>query len=284
MTQRPKITVIGSVNADFVIETETLPRPGETVGGGTFEILPGGKGANQALAAQRLGGAVSFIANVGDDAVSASVLGNLREAGVDLSKVNRQDGIATGAAFIVVDQDGENQIAIAPGANATLAADPISDKTADAVIAQLEVPEPATLEAISESDVFFCLNAAPAIEVSKGLLDRVDLLVVNETELAFYEKKLPDFRGLIAVTYGANGAALYQAGKELAKARPPKVDVVDTTGAGDTFTGALVVALKEGKSYQDALVFACVAGALATTKLGAQTAMPTRDALEQLIA
>lgn len=284
MTQRPKITVIGSVNADFVIETETLPRPGETVGGGTFEILPGGKGANQALAAQRLGGAVSFIANVGDDAVSASVLGNLREAGVDLSKVNRQDGIATGAAFIVVDQDGENQIAIAPGANATLAADPISDKTADAVIAQLEVPEPATLEAISESDVFFCLNAAPAIEVSKGLLDRVDLLVVNETELAFYEKKLPDFRGLIAVTYGANGAALYQAGKELAKARPPIVDVVDTTGAGDTFTGALVVALKEGKSYQDALVFACVAGALATTKLGAQTAMPTRDALEQLIA
>lgn len=277
MNAKTTILVAGSANVDFVIQTQTLPRAGETIGGGVFSTVPGGKGANQALAAQRLGAAVRFAACVGQDAFADIALSNLIKDGVDISAVSRAADAATGAAFINVSEDGENQIAVASGANAQFAPIDVSTLTIDAIIAQLEVSEQSVLETAKSSDAFFCLNTAPALPVSDALFARTDLLIMNETERAFYEAQLRGFQGLIAQTLGADGAVLTKDGKTVAEAKPPAVNVVDTTGAGDTFTGALVTALMEKQPYDEALRFACAAGALATTRLGAQSAMPSRE-------
>ncbi len=278
------IHVIGSINIDFVIRTKTLPRPGETLGEGTFFTSPGGKGANQALAAQRLGAAVTMSGCVGEDAYAGLALQLLEEAGVDLKGLQRIGEAQTGAAFINLDDAGENQIAVAPGANALLNADPIDVSNAEVIIAQLEVPEAVIWDVVKDNSHFFCLNAAPAIAIDEALLKRANLLVLNETERAYYADQLTGFEGMIAETYGSRGAALFRGGERVAEALGHKVKTVDTTGAGDCFTGALCTALGEGQSDQDALQFACAAGALAVTKEGAQPALPTRAEVEAFMA
>jgi len=279
----PHIHLIGSVNIDFVIRTATLPRAGETLGEGSFVTMPGGKGANQALAARRLGAATQLTACVGNDAYADIALAGLKAAGVDLEQVVIKQDVHTGAAFINVSDEGENQIAVAPGANGLLSAGDIRDHKCDAIIAQFEVPLETVWSAVKDSDTFFCLNTAPVMPAEPALLKRADLLVMNETEAAFYADMLAGFEGLVAKTLGAEGAILLENGKEIARARPPRIDVVDTTGAGDCFTAALCVALAGGQNRQQALKFACAAGAAAVTKLGAQSALPTRADVEALL-
>lgn len=265
------IAVIGSINLDIVASTKRFPQPGETITNAVVKRFPGGKGANQALAAHRLGASVYMVGRVGSDPLADEALQTLRDEGVNLSYCNALDEHATGLAMIVVTESGENQIVVAPGANAAFDAEHLSLPEADAFIAQLEIPIETILKAARGSRGFFCLNAAPARPVPHELLEQVDLLVVNEIEAQTLGSELDIFCGLLATTYGGEGAVLSQNGVQLANAKPPKVDVVDTTGAGDAFTAALVVALVGGMEPQAALERACVAGALTTTKMGAQS-------------
>lgn len=279
------ITVVGSVNLDLVIRTEKLPLAGETVLGSEFATHPGGKGANQALAAQRLGAQLRLIAAVGDDSEARTALALLHEGGVDLRGIATYPQAKTGVALISVDPSGENQIVVAPGANACLTPDDLPDQIGRALIAQNEVSL-ATLEAaVQRCEGFVALNLAPAMVMPDTMLARADLLIVNETEAEFYgRERLLASGGRVAVTLGARGAILYDAGAETAKAVPPKVDVVDATGAGDAFVAALTVAFLEGHSDHDALRFACAAGAAATTRAGAQPALPERADVEARIS
>lgn len=271
------IVVIGSVNLDLVATVDRLPVPGETVSGAELSRFPGGKGANQALAAQRLGAEVRLVARVGNDAAAAEALVLLREGGVDLEHVIAIDGVATGVALVSVAASGENQIVVAPGANRSLTPDVLVIPEADALICQLEVPTETIAKAAVDFDGFFCANLAPAMQLDVSVLQRADLIVVNETEANWYGDSLSACSGMIATTYGAAGAVLHHDGEMIAEAKPPVIDVVDTTAAGDTFTAALTVALVEGQPPQEALDFACAAGAAAATKVGAQPSLPTRD-------
>lgn len=270
------ITVIGSVNLDFVATGTTLPAPGETVTGATLARHPGGKGANQALAAQRLGADVKLVARVGADSLADEALSLLDAEGVDLSPCTVDSAAATGVALIAVATGGENQIVVAPGANAAFAPQHLTHATHSALICQLELPLETVAKAVAEATGFVCLNLAPAAAMPDETLARADLIVVNETEAAFYGQGLHALPGLIAVTWGAKGAGLYRAGQQIAAAAPPPVTAIDTTGAGDAFVGALTLALLEGQTPQAALKFACTAGALAATRAGAQPSLPTR--------
>ena len=271
------VTVIGSVNLDIVAESARLPAPGETITDAELHHFPGGKGANQALAAQRLGADVSLVARVGNDATADDALALLRAGGVDLSQCSAVPGEQTGTALIVVAASGENQIVVAPGANRSLLAGDVQVPETDAVICQLEVPVD-TVAAVAKAYAgFFCVNLAPAKRIDVAVLQRADLVVVNETESAWYGDTLAACNGLVATTRGSGMASLERDGTLVAEARPPAVNAIDTTGAGDTFTAALTVALVEGQSPQAALEFACAAGALAATRLGAQTSLPTRE-------
>ncbi len=283
MERRPSIVVVGSVNLDLAASVEKLPVAGETVTGAELNRFPGGKGANQVLAARRLDADVYMVARVGKDANADEALALLRAADVDLSRCGRDEISATGVALIAVSVSGENQIVVAPGANRCLTPEMIDLPVADALICQLEVPVAALLHAREIFDGFFCINLAPALDVPADLIDRADLLVVNETEAAFYGSRLQNFPGLLAITYGADGAVLHKGGKVIAKAKPPSITAVDTTGAGDAFTAALTVSLIEGKEPQAALEFACATGAAAATKAGAQTSLPFREDVEALM-
>ncbi|MDJ0812930.1 MAG: ribokinase [Woeseiaceae bacterium] len=276
------IAVIGSVNLDMVATVKKLPAPGETVTDAELNRFPGGKGANQALAARRLGADVQLFACVGDDAAADEALALLREGGVDLSHVVVADDKPTGTALIAVAPSGENHIVVAPGANRSLTPDRFTVPDGDALICQLEVPTDTVAHAAERFGGFFCVNLAPAKQVDVTVLQRADLVVVNEIEAAWYGETLNACPGMIVTTVGAAGATITQGGEDIAVARPPRVDVVDTTAAGDTFTAALTVALVEGQSPQAALEFACAAGAAACTKLGAQPSLPTRDEVESL--
>jgi ribokinase len=267
------ITVVGSANVDHVARCERLPRPGETVTDATFERVPGGKGANQAVAAARLGAQVTFVGRVGRDDFA---LQSLIEAGVDISGVVRDDG-ETGVAMILVDREGENVIVVAPEANRRLAPEDVEVGDADAVICQLEIPIEAVRAARSQAR-FFCLNAAPARDV--GVLEpEPELLVVNRYE---YERIEPG-GSLVALTLGAEGAVLLEHGREIARARPPSVTAVDGTAAGDAFCAALVVSLLEGRERDAALARACAAGALAASRPAAQPSLPTAAEVDALL-
>lgn len=283
----PRINVVGSVNLDLVVSADRLPAPGETLMGGAFASHPGGKGANQALAAQRLGGKVSLIAKVGQDANAEAALSLLKRDGVNLARVGVSQTQPTGVALITVAPDGENQIVVAPGANGDLTPTDLPERIEGALIGQHEVPVSTLEAAAARCSGMVALNLAPAIETSTALLERADVLVVNETEAAFYGlETLLGLNASVVMTLGAQGAVLFEpgAGSDAGvRAAPPRVDVVDATGAGDTFTAALTVALLEGKPSTQALEFACAAGALATTKAGAQPALPTRSEVEALI-
>ncbi len=268
MPSAPRITVVGSANVDLVTRCARLPRPGETVTDAEFERIPGGKGANQALASARLGAEVRFVACVGTDDLP---LRTLEREGVDVSGVVRVDG-ETGTAVILVDRTGENVIVVAPGANRRLRAEDVRLGDPDAVICQLEIPLEA-VEAAARQAKFFCLNAAPA----RGELPLTpDLLVVNHYEYDALGRP----GGLVALTHGAEGAVLLQDGDEVAAATPPRVRAVDGTAAGDAFTAALVVSLIEGRDRAAALQRACAAGALAASRAGAQPSLPTAAELD----
>ena len=274
------MTVVGSVNLDLIARCERLPEPGETVIGAHLDRNPGGKGANQAVAAARLGAGVRLIGRVGRDGFAAEALAGLREAGVDTDAVCAGDE-PTGVALILVDAAGENQIVVASGANATLNAAAVELGTADGVMCQLEVPLEAVTAAAARAEGLFCLNAAPARRVPRTVLRRADVVVVNERELEVLD--LGACAGLVAVTLGADGAALLEGGKEVERARPPAVRAVDATAAGDAFCAALVVSLLQGRPRREALVRACAAGALAAARHGAQPSLPTAAEVDEIV-
>jgi ribokinase len=266
----PRITVVGSANVDLVARCERLPRPGETITDATFARIPGGKGANQAVAAARLGAEVSFVGRIGTDDL---VLRSLEREGVETSGVRRDDG-ESGVALILVDAQGENVIVVAPGANARLAPDDVNVTEADAVIAQLEISTETVFAAAAQAR-FFCLNAAPARAIDL----EPDLLVVNR-----YEYEVVGPRGkLVALTLGAEGAVLLERGEEVARATPPAVEAVDGTAAGDAFCAALVVSLLEGRPREAALIRACAAGAIAASRPGAQPSLPTAREVDEIL-
>jgi ribokinase len=275
--RRPlNVAVVGSINIDLVARAERLPRAGETVTGATFERHPGGKGANQAVAAARLGADVRLVGRVAVDDLAEEALSGLEQAGVDLSGVSRlsQPGVHTGVALILVDGRGENQIVVAPGANSYLEPADVEVGDADAVLCQLEIPPETVAEAARQAR-FFCLNAAPARELDL----EPDLLVVNRLE-----REVVGERGiLVAVTLGAEGAILVEDGQEVARARPPLVEAVDGTAAGDAFTACLLVSLLEGRPRQEALERACAAGAIAASRPGAQPSLPTAAEVEKIL-
>jgi ribokinase len=279
-----EIIVVGSVNLDLSASVARLPEPGETITGATLSRFPGGKGANQALAARRLGADVRLVACVGEDAAADEALALLRESGVDLSYLQVLPDKPTGIALICVAPSGENQIVVAPGANAAMGAAAVNLGSADALICQLEVPGEAIAMAASAFDGFFCANLAPAKEIDVTVLQRADLVIVNETEAAWYGDTLAACAGLVATTYGARGASLRKQGELIAEAMPPDVRAVDTVGSGDAFTAALTVALVEGQEPAAALQFACAAGAAAATRAGAQPSLPMRTEVEALLS
>lgn len=271
----PRICVLGSVNLDLVIQTAQLPKAGETIGGGTYSAQPGGKGANIALAAKRLGANVTLLAAVGSDDYGEQALSNLKAEGVDLTQLKRKPA-HTGLAFINVSETGENQIAVAAGANGAFKPEDLPRVQADALITQFEIPPDTVLAAVKNFDGSTCLNPSPVIDDIAPYLPHTDLLIVNESEAHAYGAALSSYSGLLVKTLGAKGAVMSQNGLVLTEARPPMVEPVDTTGAGDGFAAALTLALLENMPNQTALNFACTVGALSTTKLGAQSAYPLR--------
>lgn len=278
-----RLTVIGSINLDLVATAPRLPVAGETVTGATLARHPGGKGANQALAAARLGAEVALIGRVGDDAMAEEALVLLRAGDVDLSGVTVDPMAPTGVALIAVDPSGENQIVVAAGANHGVTPEQLPARIEGPLIVQLELPIPAVEAAVGRATGFVCANLAPAQPVSEALMRRADLIVVNEGEAAFYGDALHAGGGRVVVTQGARGAEMYQRGVSVAAATPPAVTAVDATGAGDAFVGAITVALLEGMDAQAALTFACAAGALAATRAGAQPSLPDRSAVDRVL-
>jgi len=280
-----RITIVGSINLDIVASAECLPAPGETVTGARLAQHPGGKGANQALAGCRLGADVLMVGRVGADANAKLALALLGKDGVNLDKVSIDADLPTGVALIGVDAKGENQIIVAPGSNEALKPEHLDIPDCDAMICQLEIPVETVLAAAEKTDAFFSINLAPALPVPDTLFERADLIIVNETEAAFYgEDRLARSKGLVAITYGAKGAALFQDGQELARALPPSVTALDATGAGDSFVAALTLALVRGDRPEAALRFACCVGALTATREGAQTSLPKLDEVNALMA
>jgi ribokinase len=278
----PSVAVVGSINVDLVARCARLPEPGETVRADDFDYIPGGKGANQAVAAARLGASVRMVACVGSDALATLAQSGLDDAGVDLTGVAQAEAADTGMALIVVDDAGENQIVVVPGANGELrpdavrAADPAGF---DAVLCQLEIPDEPLAEAARLAGGLFCVNAAPARPVPAEVLGRADLVVVNRHEL----DALAEMPRLAALTLGAEGAVLLEDGEEVAREAPPHVDAVDGTAAGDAFTACLVVSLLEGRDREEALRRACAAGAIAASRLGAQPSLPTAAEVDEIL-
>jgi ribokinase len=262
---RPRLTVVGSANLDLVAGVERLPRPGETVTDARLMRAPGGKGANQAVAAARLGADVRFLGAVGEDEFADEALAGLRAAEVEIDVSRRGD---TGIALVVVSSSGDNQIVVVPGANATVEA-----VGAGNVLCQLEIPVE-TVEANANAAEWFCLNAAPAKPVDV----EPDLLVVNR-----YEHEVNSRGRLVALTLGDEGALLLENGREVARAAPPRVDAVDGTAAGDAFTACLVVSHLEERDWEEALRRACAAGAIAATRRGAQPSLPTAAEVDAIL-
>lgn len=289
------ILVAGSANLDFVIRAQHIPAPGETVLGREFKTFPGGKGANQAVASARAGGApTAMLLALGDDAFAAPLEQSLREAGVQLH-IKRVAGQPTGTAFICVSDDAENAITVAPGANnALLAQDLVLLAGISHLLMQLETPlasVAAYAAAARKQGVKVVLNAAPAQKLPDGLLALIDVLIVNEGELAMIANHGGNIEQDLArvavpcviVTLGSRGALARLDGQLMRQAAFP-VKPVDTTGAGDTFCGVLVAALSQGQSLAQGLRMASAAGALACTRPGAQSSIPTHDEVQGFLA
>ncbi|BAK36900.1 ribokinase [Microlunatus phosphovorus NM-1] len=263
----PALCVVGSINLDIIATTERLPGPGETVGGGVLSHQPGGKGGNQAAAAARLGAQVRMIGAIGSDEGGDRVLAAMAAAGVQTESVQRVSA-ATGTALIVVDEDGQNQIAVCPGANDALDLTEAEFGSDEAVLCQLEISLEVVLEAARRAPGFFAINASPSQPIPAELRDRCDLVIVNETEA----EQMPELASakVLVITYGSKGASLLRQGREVASVPSPKVEVVNTIGAGDAFCAAMVLALNSGESDEDALRIACAVGADAVTDAASQ--------------
>ena len=275
----PRIAVVGSINADLVVQMPKLPGRGETVSSAEPAWFPGGKGANQAVAAARMGGMVSMFGAVGDDEPGQMCLAALQQNGVDVDAVTKVSS-PTSTALVMVEHSGENQIVVADGANQYATFDFAQVTSADAVIVQFEIPESVIVEVGKSAKGIFCVNAAPVREISEELAELIDVLIVNEHEFAqLGEPK----SGLVIVTAGAKEVVAYQNGVAVANSQPPQVEALDTVGAGDTFVGAFMVAYASGKSVSESLDLACAASALSTLKLGAQSGMPTLNEVEKFL-
>ena len=292
MSGQPAVAVVGSLNLDLVVRVPRLPGPGETVSGGDVFRNPGGKGANQAVAAARLGRAVAMVGCVGDDPAGRELLGSLQADGVDTERVRVVDGVPSGAAFITVNQDGENQIVVSPGANARLAAEDVDAagatlRAAAVTLLQLEIPLEAVAAAARTAGGTVVLNPAPVRALPEGLLGQVHVLVPNRVELAQLAgapapATVEEAVGLagrlparaVVVTLGADGALVVEDGRS---SHVPAVAVrpVDTTAAGDAFCGGLADALAGGASLQDAARWAVRVAAAACMREGAQASLPT---------
>jgi ribokinase len=296
----PRVLVVGSANIDYVVSAPRLPAPGETVTGGTLLVNHGGKGANQAVAARRLGAEVRFIGCVGDDAAGAAIRARLAAEGIGVAGMFSTAEAATGTALIVVDPAGRNQIAVAPGANHRVTIEMVAARRDDVAWAQvvlcpLELPPPTvawTLKAARSHGALTIFNPAPVQPLPDEVWPQVDYLTPNEGEAGRLTGGLADpgaaaaallARGVgtVVVTLGATGALACSSTTQL-RVAAPAVTAIDTTGAGDAFNGALAVALGEGRPLVDALRFATAAGALTCTRRGAQDALPTRVAVEAL--
>ncbi|MFC4138771.1 MULTISPECIES: PfkB family carbohydrate kinase [unclassified Microbacterium] len=278
MTDPVSLAVVGSINVDLTARTERLPEAGETVGGGRLVREAGGKGANQAAAAARLGARTRMIGAVGPDADGEAMRQSLIEAGVDVADV-RTAAEPTGVALIVVDRAGENQIAVCEGANGAVSLDGVDFGADEAVLAQLEVSMDVIRRLASKATGFFALNAAPAMDLPDDVLERADLIIVNETEFAL----IPALRTArrVAVTYGGDGAELFEDGVRVAAAPAVKTEVVNTVGAGDAFCAALTIGLAQGIEAGRALAGACAVGAAAVADSRSQ---PLLDPLDRYLA
>jgi ribokinase len=303
LTMTPYILVIGSSNTDMVAKAERLPAPGETVLGNTFIMAAGGKGANQAVAAARLGAHVVFIAKVGADVFGAEAIRSFQREGIDTSLIATDPANPSGVALITVDAKGENCIVVASGANAhllpaDLAAADERIRNASLILAQLEIPLE-TIEYVAERAAIhgipFILNPAPARPLTPGLLKKIAIITPNQKEAemltgipvedragATQAAKALAAKGIetVIITLGKSGALLFE-NDTPEWISSPAVTAVDTTAAGDVFCGALTVALSEGKPMKAAVSFACSAAALSVTRLGAQTSAPARAELDE---
>lgn len=302
---KPSIVVVGSSNTDMIIRLSRIPAPGETVLGGEFFTAPGGKGANQAVAAARAGGAVAFIASVGQDSLGDEAVRGFELEGIDVRFVQRDEEAASGVALIFVAEDGENSIAVASGANGRLSPDDLSLShdvvtSATCVLTQLETPL-ATVLAVAEiarsAGVPVVLNPAPAQPLPDNLLRRVSILTPNEHEASLLtgvsvvdesSARLAASellgRGVktVIITLGARGALVATADAvEMVPSFPVKA--IDTVAAGDVFNGALVVALGEQMPLSQAVRFASAAAAISVTRQGAQPSAPRREEIEALL-
>ena len=295
-----RVAVVGSLNGDVVLRVERLPGPGETVLGWDVARYRGGKGANQAVAAARLGRPVAMIGRVGADHEGTGCLRALVEEGVDVSWVSVDAEVPTGHATITVDDRGENSIVVIPGANGRLSSAEVEGAAAvlrDAAVtlAQLEVPMDAVGAAARMAGGVFVLNAAPGRPLPAEVMERTEILVVNRAELAHLIGDRPAVSlteveeqigrvgraGAVVVTLGGEGAAVWSVGR-LTVIPAPAVEIVDTTGAGDAFCGGLADAIARGEPLLDAAAWAVAVGAVATTRHGAQTALPTPDQVAAL--
>jgi ribokinase len=297
--QRPKIVVVGSANTDMVVRSAHLPLPGETVLGGKFIMTAGGKGANQAVAAARLGADVAFVARLGRDVFGDRSLAGYQAEGIKTAYIVRDEEEASGVALIVVDEAAENIIAVAPGANGRLsagdvrAAEPVI-AAADGVLLQLEIPLEAVRAAIELAQrhhVRVILNPAPAQALPDEVLRDIDVLTPNENEAAkllgevagsALEVLIARGVGCIVMTCGAAGCEVISGGKRQ-HVPGSHVEAVDTTGAGDCFNGALAVALARGLKMIDAARYANAAAALAVARFGAQTSMPADEEVREFL-
>ncbi len=301
-----KLVVLGSVNADHVLQVPSFPRPGETLHGRNYQVIPGGKGANQAVAAARLNADIGFIACVGDDSFGINIRENFKMDGIDITGVKMQPNCPTGIAMIQVADSGENSICISAEANAKLTAEAIEPdleriRQADYLLMQLETPmcgieKAARIAKDAKTNVI--LNPAPARELSDELLCCIDVITPNETEAevltgvtvadddsAQEAANILHSKGIeiVMITLGAKGVWLSQNGRgEIIPGF--RVEATDTTAAGDTFNGALVTGLLEDLPLESAIKFAHAAAAISVTRFGAQTSIPTRKEVEEFLA
>lgn len=295
------VVVVGSLNMDLIFRTQRIPQAGETLLGGSFDTAFGGKGANQAVAAARLGPRVGMVGRVGEDTFGPTLREGLQEDGIDVSHVRTDGEASTGVALILLEKSGENRIVVASGANLKVTSDEVQAaadliRGARLLLLQLEIPLPAVQRAVDiaqDADVRVILNPAPAQTLPVDLLRKVDILVPNHVETTMLTDQPSDTpvekaaralqetgAGVVVVTLGGDGALLLS---DESTVRVPAfpTDVVDTTAAGDAFMGGLAAALIEGLPVDEAVRWGNAAGSLACTKLGAQPSLPSREALEE---
>ena len=292
------ICVIGSLNMDLVVNVDTMPKPGQTIIGSNFKEVPGGKGANQAVAMARLNGNVSMIGKVGEDGFGQTLINSLKNDKVDTTYIQTAKG-ATGVALITVDKNAQNSIVVSPGANFEVKEDDIDNnieaiKNSDIVVLQLETPLNTIKYALNkakELNKYTILNPAPAVKLDDEIIKNVDLLTPNETELEIISgvsieteediqkaAQIMIEKGVkeLIVTLGSKGSLYINKEKSMFK-KAYRVEAVDTTAAGDSYTGALAVALSQDKCIEDAMDFASKVGALSVLKEGAQSSLPTLE-------